>query len=250
MWGPEQDTIFKSIKDNFLKTIMLQHPNFNRPFFMNCDASDISLGSVLYQEDDDGNHQVVSFASRILNHCERNYHVTEKELLSVVFSCGKFRTYILGYPITVRTDHKSISFLKNCKLSHGRLTRWILALQEYHISWEYIPGSKNIAADVLSHINLEQQTFDREKETIVKVFNIMKSKSDLETIIKEVKQHQKNYTKLNQIRERLSQQDERITPFYCVHEDTLFIQTSHNQNSWKLVCLLYTSSHATKTGNN
>ena len=91
MWGPEQETIFKAINDNFLKTIMLKHPNFNRPFFMNCDASDISLGSVLYQEDDDGNHQVVSFASRTLNHCERNYHVTE-ELLSVVFSCGKFRT--------------------------------------------------------------------------------------------------------------------------------------------------------------
>ena len=131
MWGPEQETIFNTIKKHFLDTIMLNYPDFNRPFYMNCDASDISLGSVLYQEDNDGNHQVVSFASRTLNQCERNYHVTEKELLSVVFSCAKFRTYILGYPITVRTDHKSISFLKNSKLSHGQLTRWILALQEY-----------------------------------------------------------------------------------------------------------------------
>ena len=59
----------------------------------------------------DGNHLVISFASRTLNKCERNYNVTEKELLSVVFACGKFRTYILGYSITVRTDHKSISLL-------------------------------------------------------------------------------------------------------------------------------------------
>ena len=173
----------------------------------------------------------------MLNQCERNYHVTEKELLSVVFSCGKFRTYILGYPITVRTDHKSISFLKNCKLSHGRLTRWILALQEYHINWEYIPGSKNTAADVLSHINTEQQTFDGEKETIVKVFNIMKSKSDLEVILNRVRQHQKEDKKLNQIRERLNQQEERATHFYCLHEDILFIKTKPNQNT----CLLYTS---------
>ena len=108
MCGPEQDTIFQLIKDNFIKSIMLRHPNFNRPFYLNCDASDISLGSVLYQEDDDGNHRVVSFESRILNHCEWNYNLTEKELLSVIFSCGEFRTYILGYPITVRTDHKSI----------------------------------------------------------------------------------------------------------------------------------------------
>ena len=82
----------------------------------------------------------------------------------MVFACNKFRTYILRYPITVRSDHKSISFLKKCKLSHGRLTRWVLALQEYNINWEYIPGKKNIAADGLSRINLENQTFEGEKE--------------------------------------------------------------------------------------
>ena len=101
---------------------MLHHPNFNKRFFINCDASNISLGSELYQEDEEGNHGVISFASRVLSSCERNYTVTEKELLSVVFSCIKFRTFILGYPVTIRTDHRSISFLKNCKLNHGRLT--------------------------------------------------------------------------------------------------------------------------------
>ena len=51
---------------------------------MNCDASNISLGTTLYQEDEKGQHQVISFASRSLNQCEKNYTVTEKELLSVV----------------------------------------------------------------------------------------------------------------------------------------------------------------------
>ena len=80
---------------------------------------DVYKRQELYQEDEDGNHLVISFASQILNSCERNYNVTEKELLSIVFACDKFRTYILGYSITVRSDHKSISFLKQCKLSHG-----------------------------------------------------------------------------------------------------------------------------------
>ena len=86
------------------------------------------------------------------------YKRQEKELLSIVFACEKFRTYILGYPITVRTDHKSISFLKNCRLKHGRLTRWTLMLQEYNIHWEYVPGKNNIAADVLSRVNIQAQT--------------------------------------------------------------------------------------------
>ena len=121
-WGSEQNEVFNQIKETFLNTVILHHPDFKKPFFMNCDASDVSLGAALYQEDEKGQHLVISFASRILNSCERNYHVTEKELLSVVFACNKFRTYILGYTITVRSDHKSISFLKQCKLSHGRLT--------------------------------------------------------------------------------------------------------------------------------
>ena len=139
---------------------------------MNCDASDVSLGTILYQEDDEGSHQVISFASRVLNSCEKNYNVTEKELLSVVFGCSKFRTYILEYRTTIRTDHKSISFLKNCMLNHGRLTRWSLVLQEYNLNWEYIPGKKNIAADTLSRINIRDQTFEGEKETIIKLCNI------------------------------------------------------------------------------
>ena len=101
-WGEEQDTTLKLIRDKFLESVILHHPNFNKQFFMNCDASDVSLGTVLYQEDDEGSHQVISFASRVLNSCEKNYNVTEKELLSVVFGCGKFRTYILGYRTTIR----------------------------------------------------------------------------------------------------------------------------------------------------
>ena len=100
MWGSDQDITFQLIKNKFLESVMLHHPDFNKDFYMNCDASDMSLGSVLYQEDDEGNHFVINFASRVLNRCEQNYHVTEKELLSIVFACNKFRTYILGYSIT------------------------------------------------------------------------------------------------------------------------------------------------------
>ena len=88
--------------------------------------------------------------------------------------------------MTVRTDHNSILFLRRCKLSHGRLTRWVLALQEYDIQWEYVPGSKNVVADVLSRVNLEEQTFEGEKESILKIYNIIKDRSDLEKIVQDL----------------------------------------------------------------
>ena len=155
------------------KRQVLHHPDFSKRFYLNCDASNLSLGAELYQEDEEGNHLVVSFASRVLSSCKRNYTVTEKELLSVVFACLKFHTYILGYPLTIRSDHKSISFLKKCKLNHGRLTRWILILQEYNIQWEYVPGKQNIVTDGLSRVNTEKGTYETEQEDIGKVFHII-----------------------------------------------------------------------------
>ena len=53
------------IKKKFLETAMLHHPNFEQPFYLNCDASDVSLGAELYQDDKEGHHLVISFASRL-----------------------------------------------------------------------------------------------------------------------------------------------------------------------------------------
>ena len=83
-WGKTEDDNFNLIKTKFLNSIILHHSDFNQGFYLNCDASNVSLGAELYQEDEEGNFLVISFASRVLSTCERNYTVTEKELLSVV----------------------------------------------------------------------------------------------------------------------------------------------------------------------
>ena len=141
----------------------------------------------------------------------------------------------MGYSLTVRTDHKSISFLKNCKLSHGRLTRWTLALQEYNINWEYVPGKYNIAADVLSRVNIQNQTFEGERETVAKVYHIIKDRTELAEIINKIKLQQRSEEKLNNIRQRLINKDERVTPYYCVYQDVLFIKNTNQSNQWKLL---------------
>lgn len=43
-------------------------------FYLNCEVSDISPGAELYQENDQGEHLIISFVSRVLNNCEqKNY---------------------------------------------------------------------------------------------------------------------------------------------------------------------------------
>jgi len=80
---------------------------------------------------------------------ERNYSITELELLSIVFACEKFRVFILWYPVTGLTDHQALTFLFQCYLRNARLTRWTLHLQEFNLQVKHIPGSDNII-DALS----------------------------------------------------------------------------------------------------
>ena len=49
------------------------------------------------------------------------------------------------------------------------------------------------------------------------------------------RQQQEADSKLGDIRKRVQEGDEVINRFYCIHEDTLFIRNTPQQENWKLV---------------
>ena len=98
------------------------------------------------------------FISKNLTPAELNYTVTEKEFLAVVYSINKFRHYITSYEVFVHTDHSSIRFLMNKPITNGRVTQWLLLLQEFNIIIIDRPGKENLATDFLSRIQHEDGT--------------------------------------------------------------------------------------------
>ena len=87
---------------------MLAYYDVNKPVIIQCDASQAGLGARLAQE----GKKTVAFASRSLSPAEMNYTQIEKELLSIVFECEKFRQYVYGQQtVTVESDHKSLEFI-------------------------------------------------------------------------------------------------------------------------------------------
>jgi transposase InsO family protein len=162
-WDDKMQTSFEATKSAFLDTIMLNHPLRNRRYYIQTDSSGHALGSVIFQYDETGRKRVLAFASRTLSAAERGYSTTEREGLAVIYALMKWRTHVLGSPLTVLSDHKSLSFIMKARLTNSRLTRWVLILQEYNFEIEYIKGTDNIVADTLSRYpadKSEEANFD------------------------------------------------------------------------------------------
>ncbi|GFW10350.1 retrovirus-related Pol polyprotein from transposon opus [Trichonephila clavipes] len=109
------------------------------------DASVVGISAVLNK-----NHRPIAFASRTLNKVERNYTVTERECLAVIWALKKFITYFVSLPLKVITDHAALTKLTNGKKLSSRMIRWARKLSEFNVEWEHQPGVQNVVDYVLS----------------------------------------------------------------------------------------------------
>ncbi|CAM8968884.1 unnamed protein product [Rhodiola kirilowii] len=136
---------------------IIQAPDWDQSFEIMCDARDYAVGAVLGQRVDK-KPIVIYYASRTLDAAQRNYSTTEKELLAVVFTLEKFRSYLLGTKVVVFSDHAAIRYLMTKKEAKPRLIRWILLLQEFDLDIKDKKGIENTVADHLSRLVREEDT--------------------------------------------------------------------------------------------
>ena len=74
----------------------------------------------------------------------------------MVYSCDKFRSYILGFKVILYTDHAAIRYLIMKKEAKPRLIRWVLLLQECNMEIKDKKGSENVVVDHLSRLELDK----------------------------------------------------------------------------------------------
>ena len=107
-------TTFEEIKNKLIEAPIVVAPTWNEPFKIMCDASDFAVGVVLGQRIEKM-FRPIYYASKTLNDAQEHYTTIEKEMLAVVYSCDKFRPYILGSKVTLFTDHAAIRYLMSKK---------------------------------------------------------------------------------------------------------------------------------------
>ena len=149
IWDSECDMSFEKIKQALISPEVMGYPNNHGSFYLDVDASGYGLGGVLAQMQE-GREKVIAYASRSMNKAEKNYCVTEQELLAVIFFTQYFRQYLLGRKFKVRTDHQALVWLFRLKEPSGKIARWLEILAQYDFEIEYRPGKKQGHCDALS----------------------------------------------------------------------------------------------------
>jgi hypothetical protein len=129
---------------------VLKHFDPEKGTILHADASLDGIGAILLQEDKDGQRHPVAYVSRSLSKAEKNYSITELELLSVVWALGYLRHLIYGRPVEILSDHHALCYLRSMKENNRRLTRWGLKLSEFQYSISYKNARAHRDADCMS----------------------------------------------------------------------------------------------------
>lgn len=157
---PKALKAFEILKNALISAPILANADFSLPFVIQCDASSMGVGGVLYQIDLEGNEKVLYYYSKKLNKAQRSYSVTELECMAALLCINKFRPYIELHPFKVITDHASLKWLMSQSNLSGRLARWSLRLQSYDFQIEHRRGSLNVVPDSLSRVHMDGVELD------------------------------------------------------------------------------------------
>ena len=150
-WNPETQQAFEILKRAMMSAPVLALPDFTKVFVMETDASGTGIGAVLMQE----GHPIAYF-NKALSLKHQTLSTYEKELLAVVLAVEKWRPSLLGRHFIIRTDHFSLKYLMEQKITTPFQSKWLPRLMGFDYEICYKQGKDNVAADSLSRVSSAQ----------------------------------------------------------------------------------------------
>ena len=164
----KQRAAFNQMKEQIRKTDYMAHPDPEKEYHLFTDASQIGVGGMLTQEDENGNFRPIAYCSKVFNKTQQKWHVSEQELFASIHCIEKWGRLLRGRKFILHTDHKNLKMLfdKAGDFKSGKLFRWAVRLQDYHFECQYIKGTDNTVADWLSResVALLQPQYSKVKE--------------------------------------------------------------------------------------
>ncbi|XP_074300348.1 putative mitochondrial protein AtMg00860 [Silene latifolia] len=111
-WGTTATAVFLQLKEAMTIAPVLALPTFSVEFVVETDASDKGMGAVLTQ-----NGHPIAYISKASSPRTQASSTYEKELLAVIFAIKKWRPYLSGRHFKIKTDHFSLKYLLEQKIT-------------------------------------------------------------------------------------------------------------------------------------
>ncbi|KAF8734936.1 reverse transcriptase, partial [Rhizoctonia solani] len=150
-WEAREQEAFQGLNDAITNALVFCHANPTKPYFLETDASGMALGSILSQQQEDGQLHPLGFLSESFSGAEQNYDTHNKELLAIICSFEYWRIFLEGtlHPIMVFTDHRDLEYWKESWTFNQRHTQWHLLLAGYNFQIVYRPSKQSSKPDAL-----------------------------------------------------------------------------------------------------
>ena len=129
-WTPECQLAFDQLKDLCTSTRILAYADYKKSFQLQTDASDLGLGAVLYQVDNDKCQRVIAYVSHSLSNTERNYPVHKFLALKWAIT-DRFHKYLYGGQFDVYTDNNPLTYILTSAKLDAMGQRWVASLANY-----------------------------------------------------------------------------------------------------------------------
>jgi hypothetical protein len=144
-WTPAAAQAFQTLKTAMCTTPVLALPDFTKTFVLECDASGKGIGVVLMQEG-----RPLAFTRKQLSEKNLGKPIYEKEMLAILHAVELWRPYLLGQRFQIKTDHQSLKYFLEQRISSQEQQKWVTKLFGYDYEIIYKKGKENVVADALS----------------------------------------------------------------------------------------------------
>jgi hypothetical protein len=177
-WTNECQLAFTKLKTELGNLTLLSHPMNDSQFSITTDASNIAVGAVLQQRNNDC-WEPLGFFSKKLTAAETKYSAFDRELLAIYLAIKHFRYFVEGREFTIFTDHKPLTRAIQSKTERNpRQSRHLDFISQFTTDIQHVNGKDNTVVDALSRAS------DREKASVETHFDydtiISTQKADLE----------------------------------------------------------------------
>ncbi|XP_026417163.1 uncharacterized protein LOC113312640 [Papaver somniferum] len=137
----------------------MRYPVQGRPLILYTASSDVAIGALLAQEDEEGVEHPIYYYSRTMKDAQLRYQKAVRACLALAQAMPRFRHYLLSNRVVLVSKDDPIKFLLSKPALIGRPAKWMLQMSEFDIVCVSPKKIKSqVVADLLAAFPIEDST--------------------------------------------------------------------------------------------